>query len=76
MSDSDFLLKNILTSDGTPVEIEVRDHRITRVGSEIDSDLTTIDGRGAMVLPGLVDLHTHLREPGKENSETVLSGSQ
>ena len=76
MSDSDFLLKNILTSDGTPVEIEVRDHRITHVGSEIDSDLTTIDGRGAMVLPGLVDLHTHLREPGKENSETVLSGSQ
>jgi len=76
MSDSDFLLKNVLMSDGASVEIEVREHRIARIGSALESDLAWIDGRGAMVLPGLVDLHTHLREPGKENSETVLSGSQ
>ena len=36
----------------------------------------TLDCKQAIVLPGLVDLHTHLREPGKEDSETVLSGSQ
>ena len=37
---------------------------------------TTIDGTGLVALPGLVDLHTHLREPGFEQSETVLTGSR
>lgn len=36
----------------------------------------TIDAGGLVVLPGLVDLHTHLRQPGMEHAETVLSGSQ
>ena len=35
-----------------------------------------IDAAGLVVLPGLVDLHTHLREPGLENSETILTGSR
>jgi dihydroorotase len=35
-----------------------------------------IDGAGLIALPGLVDLHTHLREPGGESSETILSGSR
>jgi len=34
-----------------------------------------IDGAGLIVLPGLVDLHTHLREPGREDAETVATGS-
>jgi dihydroorotase len=34
-----------------------------------------LDGTGLIVLPGLVDLHTHLREPGREDSETVATGS-
>jgi dihydroorotase len=37
---------------------------------------TTIDAAGLTALPGLVDLHTHLREPGFEQSETVLTGSR
>ena len=37
---------------------------------------TTIDADGLIALPGLVDLHTHLREPGFEQSETVLTGSR
>ena len=37
---------------------------------------TTIDAAGLQALPGLVDLHTHLREPGFEQSETVLTGSR
>ena len=37
---------------------------------------TTIDAAGLTALPGLVDLHTHLREPGYEQSETVLTGSR
>jgi len=36
----------------------------------------TIDAEGLIALPGLVDLHTHLREPGYEQSETVLTGTQ
>ncbi|MBA2697266.1 MAG: dihydroorotase [Nocardioidaceae bacterium] len=38
--------------------------------------VVTIDAAGLVALPGLVDLHTHLREPGREDSETVLTGSQ
>ncbi len=37
---------------------------------------STIDAEGLIALPGLVDLHTHLREPGFEHSETVLTGSR
>lgn len=36
---------------------------------------TVLDGAGAVLLPGLVDLHTHLREPGREDAETVETGS-
>lgn len=49
---------------------------------EIGPDLTApegteiIDAEGCVVLPGLVDLHTHLREPGGEESETVETGTR
>ncbi|WP_349827979.1 dihydroorotase [Brevibacterium litoralis] len=36
----------------------------------------TLDATGLVALPGLVDMHTHLREPGREDAETVLTGSQ
>ncbi len=35
-----------------------------------------LDGSGLLALPGLVDLHTHLREPGREDAETVRTGSE
>lgn len=41
-----------------------------------DAGATVIDADGLLALPGLVDLHTHLREPGREDAETVLTGSQ
>ena len=44
--------------------------------SSVGSDAVVIDAANCIVLPGLVDLHTHLREPGRENAETVLSGSR
>ena len=41
-----------------------------------DADVVTIDASGLVALPGLVDLHTHLRQPGMDHAETVLSGSR
>jgi dihydroorotase len=52
----------------------VGDGRIQSIGTRIDGEV--IDCEGTILLPGFVDLHTHLREPGKEDSETVLSGSR
>ncbi len=37
---------------------------------------TRIDADGLLALPGLVDLHTHLREPGREDTETIVSGTR
>jgi len=45
-------------------------------GSTGGQEPETIDADGLVLLPGLVDLHTHLREPGREDAETILTGSQ
>ncbi|MDN6528828.1 MAG: dihydroorotase [Brevibacterium sp.] len=41
-----------------------------------DGDVEVVTANGRIALPGLVDMHTHLREPGKEDAETILSGSR
>ncbi len=47
------------------------------VGPGLSSDgATVLDATGLRALPGLVDLHTHLREPGREDAETVESGTR
>jgi len=43
--------------------------------SQASADATRIDADGLLALPGLIDLHTHLREPGREDAETVESGT-
>ncbi len=48
---------------------------ITEIGVGLQ-DTEVVEGRGAILLPGLVDLHTHLREPGREDAETVASGTR
>jgi dihydroorotase len=58
---------DIAIEDGVIVEIGAG---LTRSGARV------IDAAGLVALPGLVDLHTHLREPGFEASETVLTGTQ
>ena len=62
--------------DGEIVNIGIKGDVITSISKESGAKAaTTIDGTGCIALPGLVDLHTHLREPGREDAETVLSGS-
>ena len=49
---------------------------IGEVATKIDAgDAEVVDADGLVLLPGLVDLHAHLREPGREDAETVASGS-
>lgn len=54
----------------------IADGVIREVGKVSTAASRTIDANGLIALPGLVDLHTHLREPGGEGSETILSGSR
>jgi dihydroorotase len=56
-------------------DIVIEDGVITGIGDDLSGDVV-VDGAGCIALPGLVDLHTHLREPGREDAETVLSGSR
>ena len=69
-----YLLKNLRNINGEESSLAVVEGFF--VGSDTAApDWERIDGKGLTVIPGLVDLHTHLREPGKEDAETVLSGS-
>jgi dihydroorotase len=63
--------------DGTMTDLLVDRGVIVELGSGLSArGATVIDAAGLQALPGLVDLHTHLREPGFEQSETVLTGSR
>jgi dihydroorotase len=74
---NDILIKNVSVMGEFIADIHVADGRIAHVGPNISVlALKEIDGSGLVALPGLVDLHTHLREPGFEQSETVLTGSR
>jgi len=73
---NNFLLKAV-NLQGSVVDIAIADGTVQQIGSNISLDgAVAIDCTQSVALPGLVDLHTHLREPGKEDAETVLSGSR
>jgi dihydroorotase len=77
MSTADYLIKNVSLPDGKKTDLAISDGVITFLAeSYIGEAQTVIDAQDCVVLPGLVDLHTHLREPGREDAETVLSGSR
>lgn len=70
------LIKGATLPDGTTTDVLVQDGVIAELGVVKASADRTIDADGLRLLPGLVDLHTHLREPGREDAETVLTGSR
>ncbi len=71
-----YLVKGGKLANGQVADIAIVDGLITEVGANLSPDGSEeVDAKNCVVIPGLVDLHTHLREPGKEDAETVLSGS-
>ncbi|MCB1030032.1 MAG: dihydroorotase [Acidimicrobiales bacterium] len=56
-------------------DVVVVDGRIAAVGEDLSAD-RTLDAAGCIVSPGFVDIHSHLREPGKEEAETVETGAR
>lgn len=74
----DTLLKNgkLLDAQGERMaDIWIRDGVIAEVGKDLVRPGRTVDLSGKLVLPGLVDLHVHLREPGQEGKETIATGT-
>jgi len=75
---SAFLITGVKIVDGPPTDLLIRAGVVAATGGDARgaANAERIDGDGLIALPGLVDLHTHLREPGREDAETVESGSR
>lgn len=81
MSDvTEHLLRGVAPLGGDPTDLLLRDGVVAALGPdaarEAGAGAAVVDGAGLVALPGLVDLHTHLREPGREDAETVASGTR
>jgi len=82
MKSADMLIRNghiidpANKRDGI-ADLLIRDGIISRIEQDIPltPDLEVIDAAGQLVIPGLVDMHTHLREPGYEYKETIRTGT-
>jgi dihydroorotase len=75
------LIKGARILGGAPVDLVLREGVIAEIGSgltgkDAEAGAEVVDADGLIALPGLVDLHTHLREPGREDAETVESGTR
>ncbi len=72
---TEMLITGAQQADGTIADLLVRDGRFVDPG-EARPAATRVDADGLRVLPGLVDLHTHLRQPGREDTETIVTGAR
>lgn len=70
------VLRGVRPYGEAPVDLVVAEGQIVEHARAGRGYGEVIDADGLIALPGLVDLHAHLREPGKEDAETVLTGSQ
>jgi dihydroorotase len=74
---TNYLIKGARPYGGDAADILVKDGRIAAIGDSLSATgAEVIEATGLIALPGLVDLHTHLREPGREDAETVETGSR
>ena len=68
---------NVLVEDTLKkVDILIDEGKIVKIAENIEGDYETIDASGLTVLPGLVDVHVHLREPGHAQKETIKTRNQ
>src|SRR5690625_4500687 len=64
-------------SEQEAVQILIEDGNIKKIATQIEEGAQKIiDGKGKLVLPGLIDVHIHLREPGGEHKETIQTGTR
>ena len=71
------LIRGARIQGGDAQDLIIEGDRIVETGSGLSrAGASVVDADGLIALPGLVDLHTHLREPGYEASETILSGTR
>ena len=70
----EFTIANARLLDDQVVDVVVSNGVISEIGNSLSKG-KKIDAEKNLLIPGLVDLHTHLREPGREDSETVATGS-
>ena len=66
----------VLKDGEVKADLLIEDGKITKIAPKISEHCETIDASGKHVLPGLVDIHVHLREPGFEGKEDIESGSK
>src|SRR6476646_1948741 len=72
-----YRIKGARPYGGDAADILIKDGRIAAIGESLSvSNAEVVDAAGLIALPGLVDLHTHLREPGRGDAETVETGSR
>ena len=62
------------TGFDAPASVNIENGKIVHVGNALPAD-ETIDARGSLVVPGLIDMHVHFREPGREDKETIRGGA-
>nr|WP_314144238.1 dihydroorotase [uncultured Rhodococcus sp.] len=76
-STTSVLLRGVLLyGEGPETDVLITGEEIAGIGSDLDADgAEVVDARGQILLPGFVDMHTHLREPGREDTETIETGS-
>ena len=71
----EFLLQSVTLANGSVTDICIRDGKIFAIADKLSCSGEIVDCTGLIALPGLVDLHTHLRQPGGEQSETIATAS-
>ncbi|WP_278234494.1 dihydroorotase [Isoptericola sp. AK164] len=79
LESTTYVLRGARPLGGDAADVVLRDGVIAEITAAGTADTTgaeVVDAAGQVLLPGLVDLHTHLREPGREDAETVASGTR